>query len=69
MYEEITELDSHSAFGATIDLHCFITVVLERIELHNEYRALVFGSQRTSLSSTVKVDSKSCTQFNPAEVP
>ena len=24
-------------------LHNFITVVLERIELHNEYRSIVFG--------------------------
>jgi hypothetical protein len=45
MYEEIDQLSARSqkTEEAILDLHNFITVVLERIELHNEYRAFAFG--------------------------
>lgn len=38
-----------------LDLHNFITVVLERIELHNEYRTFMFSNMN---NHTVKMDSR-----------
>jgi len=45
MYEEIDQYSARSikTEESILDLHNFITVVLERIELHNEYRAFAFG--------------------------
>jgi hypothetical protein len=42
LYEEISDQETQNE-EAVMALHNFITVVLERIELHNEYRSIVFG--------------------------
>jgi hypothetical protein len=44
MYDEIEQLSCRKNAETVIDLHNFITVVLERIELHNEYRMFMFGN-------------------------
>jgi hypothetical protein len=47
MYDEIEQLSCRKNAETVIDLHNFITVVLERIELHNEYRMFMFGNIKT----------------------
>ncbi len=67
MYEEIT-MESHRSSPkpeheeAVNDLMHMIMLILERIELHNEYRALAFGLIPT-MNITVKVDSKADTSL------
>ena len=53
MYEEIEQLSSRSlkTEEAILDMHNFITVVLERIELHNEFRAFKYGTAGRHQSS------------------
>jgi hypothetical protein len=70
MYEEVTAMESQrSSVGpkkeqeeAVRDMLQMIMVILERIELHNEYRAMTFGMIPT-MNITVKVDSKADTSL------
>ena len=48
MYDEIEQLSCRKNAETVIDLHNFITVVLERIELHNEYRMFMLGNSKTT---------------------
>lgn len=59
MYDEIEQFTNRSSKTeeALLDLHNFITVVLERIELHNEYRTFMF-SNNAPHNHTVKIDSR-----------
>ena len=72
MYEEVTTVvrESHRSTKkeqeeAVNDLLHMIMVILERIELHNEYRAMTFGLIPT-MNITVKVDSKADTNLSNA---
>ena len=58
MYDEIEQLSNRSvkAEEAFLDLHNFITVVLERIELHNEYRAFMFAPHNLNIKIDSRVD-------------
>jgi flagellin-like hook-associated protein FlgL len=57
MYDEINQISNRSQKSeeAILDMHNFITVVLERIELHNEYRTFMFSNMN---NHTVKIDSR-----------
>lgn len=70
MYEEVNASESQrSSLGskreqeeAIRDMLQMTMVILERIELHNEYRAMTFGTIPT-MNITVKVDSKADTSL------
>jgi hypothetical protein len=77
MYEEVTAMESQrSSVGgprkeqeeAVRDMLQMIMVILERIELHNEYRAMTFGTIPT-MNITVKVDSKADTSLGVVVSP
>lgn len=69
MWDEVnseTQRSSHSSKKdqeeAVKEMVQMVAVILERIELHNEYRALVFGLIPT-MNITVKIDSKAETSL------
>jgi len=74
MYEEVTIETPRSSLTpkrdqgeAVSDLLHMIMSILERIELHTEYRALTFG-QIPTMNITVKLDSKADTSLGVVEV-
>lgn len=60
MYDEIEQFSNRSSKTeeALLDLHNFITVLLERIELHNEYRTFMQSNVNPIHNQTVKIDSR-----------
>jgi hypothetical protein len=68
MYDEITaeNVKGTKKDEAVIDMMNFVSALIERIDLHNEYRAIAYGLVPT-MNITVKVDSKAETSLGQVQ--